>query len=368
MRRTADHLCRGGQSNALSCPEMARILYGVHGTGHGHAVRALAVARHFGAHEFLFVSHGDGASILRAEGFQVGDIPNPETVVTGHRVRAWPTLASLLKLMTRRSRWDRAVQRLLDDFHPDLTMTDYEYFVPRVARRTGVPCVSLDHQHIVPLCAGIVPKSRAADFAVTAWSIRTLFSQASTHLVSSFFSPSQEPRDPDTQILPALLRETVLQAVPHAGDFVLAYQGYSTFARFLPLLKRIPRPVRAYGLPEAGHDDNVEFKPRNEREFLQDLAGCRYVVCGGGHSLISEALHLGKPVVAFPVRQAIEQYLNAWYVQHLGFGLCVESFSASNWIDEIESRQDEFQTNIRQHTFAGNDQIHAEIKAALAGR
>ncbi len=347
---------------------MARILYGVHGTGHGHAVRAIAVARHFGSHEFLFVSHGDGAALLRAADCRVEEIPNPETVVAGHRVRAWPTLASLLKLMARRAHWERAVRRLLDDFQPDITMTDYEYFVPRAARVAGVSCISLDHQHIAPLCASVVPKSRTADFAVTAWSIRTLFSQASSYLVSSFFQPPRLPRDQNMKIFPSLLRETVLQLRPYDDDYVLAYQGYSTFDTFLPLLKKIPHPVRMYGLPYEGHDNNVEFKPRNEQEFLQDLAGCRYVICGGGHSLISEALHLGKPVVAFPVRRAIEQYLNAWHIQHLGCGLCVESFSASDWIADIEARQDEFRANIRQHTFVGNDLIFAEIMNALAGR
>ena len=347
---------------------MARILYGVHGTGHGHAVRALAVARHFEGHEFRFVSHGDGAALLRAEDFHVVNIPNPETVVAAHRVRAWPTLASLAKLMTRRTHWDQAVRRLLDDFRPDLAMTDYEYFVPRAARAAGIPCLALDHQHVVPLCAGVVPISRYADFAVTAWSIRTLFSQASAYLVSSFFQPPRRPRNGNTKIVPPLLRETVLQAEPRDDDYVLAYQGYSTFNRFLPLLKRIPHPVRAYGLPEAGRDDNVEFKPRNEQEFLQDLAGCRYVVCGGGHSLISEALCLGKPVVSFPIRHAIEQYLNAWHVQHLGYGLCVESFAATDWIASMETRREEFRANIRRNTFVGNEIIYAEIASALAGR
>ncbi len=66
---------------------MGRILYGVHGTGHGHAIRALTIARHFAGlgHEILFVSHGAGAAILRRE-FPVEEIPNPETPIRGHKV------------------------------------------------------------------------------------------------------------------------------------------------------------------------------------------------------------------------------------------------------------------------------------------
>ena len=34
---------------------MARILYGIHGTGHGHAMRGLTIARRLGGHEFLMM-------------------------------------------------------------------------------------------------------------------------------------------------------------------------------------------------------------------------------------------------------------------------------------------------------------------------
>ena len=66
---------------------MAKILYGVHGTGHGHAIRALSVARHFPQHEFLFVSHGHGAALLKPE-YPVFDCPNPVTPVRRHQVAA----------------------------------------------------------------------------------------------------------------------------------------------------------------------------------------------------------------------------------------------------------------------------------------
>ncbi|MFI5332173.1 MAG: glycosyltransferase family protein, partial [Desulfobaccales bacterium] len=74
---------------------MAKILYGVHGTGHGHAVRSLTLARHFAGlgHEFLFVSHGAGADLLRRE-FPVEDVPNPATPIRGHKVALAATIYS----------------------------------------------------------------------------------------------------------------------------------------------------------------------------------------------------------------------------------------------------------------------------------
>jgi UDP:flavonoid glycosyltransferase YjiC (YdhE family) len=81
---------------------MAKILYGVHGTGHGHAIRALTIARHFAGlgHEFFFVSHGTGADLLRRE-FPVADYPNPETPIRGHRVALAAAIYSNLAVRSR---------------------------------------------------------------------------------------------------------------------------------------------------------------------------------------------------------------------------------------------------------------------------
>ncbi|MFH1067115.1 MAG: glycosyltransferase family protein [bacterium] len=64
---------------------MSRILYGVQGNGHGHAIRALTVARHYPQHEFLFVSHDDGIELLRPE-YPVHECWNPETPIRAHRI------------------------------------------------------------------------------------------------------------------------------------------------------------------------------------------------------------------------------------------------------------------------------------------
>ena len=53
---------------------MARIVYGVHGTGRGHAVRALTLAQHAPSHDFLFFSHGEAARLLGKQ-FEVIECP-----------------------------------------------------------------------------------------------------------------------------------------------------------------------------------------------------------------------------------------------------------------------------------------------------
>jgi uncharacterized protein (TIGR00661 family) len=344
---------------------MARIIYGVHGTGHGHAIRALTVARLLPEHEFLFVSHGTGLEMLRRE-YPVFECPNPETLVAAHRVRPAATLASLLKFQRQRAAALQTVRDHFRRFQPDAALTDYECLVPEVAREAGVRCLSLDHQHIVPLCGERIPPARYPEYLATVWAIRHLFSRASIHIVTSFFPPPRRPGNDSLRILPPILRPSVLTQAPREGDHVLAYQGYSTFSRFVPFLKQLGRPVIVYGLNRTGQEDNLVFKPNAEESFLKDLAGCLYVICGGGHSLISEALFYSKPVLSFPIRRAIEQFLNAWHVEHLGYGkMLLSSNPSPPFIRDFEVGLNTYRARIQAGCFCGNDQIAAEIRRFL---
>jgi hypothetical protein len=53
---------------------------------------------------------------------------------------------------------------------------------------------------------------------------------------------------------------------------------------------------------------------------VDDLAAARAVVCTAGFTLLSEALYLGKPVLALPNRGFFEQALNALYLRRSGRG------------------------------------------------
>jgi uncharacterized protein (TIGR00661 family) len=334
---------------------MAKILYGVHGTGHGHAIRALAVARHYPQHEFLFVSHGDAAALLRPE-FRVEECPNPETPVRFHQVAIDSLIRANLRLWHRKARLLRGIEQLIRRFKPDVALTDYEFFVPLACRNTGVPCLSLDHQHIITTCSHRLPFSQLYSYFMTSCAIRFLFSSASHFLVTSFYRPDQHPGRSNATFVPPLFRESIIGKNPMDGDHVVAYQGYSTFKAFLPFLRTIRRPVMVYGFDAAYRDGNLQFKKYSEEGFLQDLSSCSYIICGGGHSLISEALFYGKPVISVPITNAFEQFLNAYYLEKMGYGRMVNHLHPEpGIIPAFEDRLDQFKRNIAGGSFYGND-------------
>jgi uncharacterized protein (TIGR00661 family) len=153
------------------------------------------------------------------------------------------------------------------------------------------------------------------------------------------------------------------------GRLARSYQGYPTFGRFTEVLARLGRPVHAYGMGGGVDLGPISYRDFHEQAFLADLASCAYVVCGGGHTLISEALHLGKPVFTIPVRGAFEQFVNAYYVERCGFGQRAGAarFSVGHMAD-FEKRLDACRARIRDQCFCGNQAAFAAIDAFIAGR
>ena len=344
---------------------MARILYGVHGTGHGHAMRALAVARHYPQHKFRFVSHSHGADLLRRE-HAVVECYNPETPVAAHRVTSAAALGSALRTFRRQPHLKRLLLQEIEQFQPDVALTDYEYFVPRASRTAGLPCLSFDHQHIVTCAKHCVPARQRVSYAVTGTAIRWLFSHASEYLVTSFYRPPLH-QSARARLVPPILRKQVLQQQSSDGGHVLAYHGYSTSKGFFDFLRAIPRPVKLYGSNLVRNDGNLQFKANSEEEFLADLAACSYVVCGAGHTLISEALYFGKPLFVLPISGAFEQFLNAHYVQQLGYGRYHTNLAPSaRLIPKFEAGLDGFRANIRAANFLGNSEIFAALDTFIA--
>ncbi|MHB8066898.1 MAG: glycosyltransferase family protein [Desulfobaccales bacterium] len=341
---------------------MAKILYGVHGTAHGHAIRALSIARRFPEHEFLFVSHEAGPAILEGE-YPVVDIPSLGTVFTRHRVDTWATLKMNYPVLRDRKVLLRRVLDLMESFQPDAVISDYEFFLPRACRLLSVPCLSIDHQHVITASSHPIPWGEYPSYLATSLSVKLLFSRATDYLVISFFQPEVRA-GLKAKILPPLLRDTVLARQPIESGHVLVYQSYITdFRKFLAFVEAVKRPVIVYGVPKEGREGNLLYKAKSEEGFLDDLASCAYVVCGGGHSMISEALYYGKPVISFPIKGAFEQFINAFYLERLGYGHFAKGdYLPPKIIPEFESRLEEFRSRIRSTNFCGNQEIFGQVE------
>ncbi|MBN2139793.1 MAG: hypothetical protein JW718_02190 [Desulfovibrionaceae bacterium] len=344
---------------------MARIFYGVMGDSRGHLSRSLSMAREMPGHEFLFAGGGRVLE-LRSLGFRVLELPMVSTALAGNRVAFTSTIGRAAMVLARSRATIRALARAMEDFAPDLALTDYEFFTPRAARLAGISCLSLDHQHVLTRTVHEPPPGQALNRALTRSIIQGLFSASDRYLVSSFFD--LPPRLPDTEVLPPIIRQEVLAAGPGRAGHALVYFRGGEPGDLLAALKRRGRRTMVYGLGDAAKDGPLVFRPTSVQGFLDDLSGCEYVISGGGHSLISEALFLGKPVLCLPAGFFYEQYFNAHFLARAGFGaLCLDWLDLDQTIEDFEAKIEGFRARIRENEFSGNSIAAKRLSELMAG-
>ena len=123
-----------------------------------------------------------------------------------------------------------------------------------------------------------------------------------------------------------------------------------------------PQPVVVYGFHREERLGNLWFRKTSVEGFLNDLASCRAVICAGSHTLTSEALYYGKPVLAHPFAGAFEQVLNAFYLEKLGYGKMVLSpgLEPRHW-QEFQEEWGRYRHNLGKGHFLGNEEVFSRV-------
>jgi uncharacterized protein (TIGR00661 family) len=337
---------------------MARVLYGIHGTGHGHAMRGLTVARRLAGHDFLFVASDDALGVLKPE-FPVRVMPNLGTVFKGYQVDLWATVVRAVPLLCRREKYISDVVEIIEEFKPDVCMTDLEYFVPRAAEKVGLPCLTLDHQHIITCCRHNLPPGMWVDAFVQGTTPRRLFRPTGDNLIISFYAPPVLPRY-KARVAPPILRESVLALTPRDDGHIVVYQSNATHDNLVNFLKKsTDRTAYVFGFKRGrGREGNVVFMEKSEEGFLRLLESCAYVIQGGGHTLMSEALYLGKPVLSLPLGAFVEQRFNALYLERLNYGMQADMAGLTpDLLRRFEDRLQSYRAALAEGNFCGNELV-----------
>ncbi|MCX6779421.1 MAG: glycosyltransferase, partial [Candidatus Magasanikbacteria bacterium] len=180
---------------------------------------------------------------------------------------------------------------------------------------------------------------------------------AKAYLVTSFFKTSVT--HPRTYLFPPILRKEVLETKPTVGNFILVYTT-SNFSSVIDVLKKINAQFIIYGVGEHLNEDNLIFKLPSQVGFLKDLASCQAIFATAGLSLISEALHLGKPYLAMPVKGQFEQILNAYYLEKLGYGKFLQKITKEN-IESFLSDMGIYRENLLKYKKEDNQKIFSKL-------
>ena len=305
-----------------------RILYGVNGEGMGHATRSRVVIDHLlNEHDVRVVASGAAFKYLRDKLPAVDEIFGPSFAMQDGQIRRWATVReNLTKVGHQLPHTVREWHARVQEWCPQVVITDFEPLAAVYAREARSPLIAIDNINMLDRCrhdAEIIEGARS-DFHVAKAVTAAMVNGANEYVVTTFFHPPVSRAR--TTLVPPIVRPEVEAAKPERGDHLVVYFGGDP--ALLEALRASGIPCRVYGMrggpAEDEQDGNLEFRPRSNDGFVEDLRTSRGVVTGGGFSLLSEAVYMGKPVLAIPLRGQFEQLLNARYLEREGYGLCAQ--------------------------------------------
>ncbi|MEL0637768.1 MJ1255/VC2487 family glycosyltransferase [Marinomonas sp. TI.3.20] len=299
-----------------------KILYGVQGTGNGHISRARSMAAEFklAGIEVDFVFSGRSKSdyfdmeifgdyrVFKGLSF-VSKNGQLDLISTCRKANLFTLFKDVRELNTRGY---------------DLVITDFEPVVAWAAKRQGTPCLGFGHQyafsHNIPRYTGK---------RLSQW-ILSNFAPATTRLGAHWHHFGYP-------ILPPIIHSHEKKTNPDDKS-VLVYLPFENSEEVMEWLEEVPNyDFRLHCKDiDPGVYGNVEVFPFSLNEFQKNLNECESVLCNAGFELNSEALQLGRRILAKPMQGQIEQLSNMIALDALGLAHTSEHLNSQviqYWLD-----------------------------------
>lgn len=346
-----------------------KILYGVPGEGMGHATRSKVVIDHLlkqghdlcivsSARAFTFLDNAFPGRVIEIKGFHFA-YRNAEVSKTA-------TFASNLKAAGKNLLYNTGKKRLIEkNFVPDVVISDFESFSFFFARDHRLPVISIDNMQVMDRCVLdiAISKEEKNNYRLARAIVQAKVPGCEHYFISSFFDA--EIKKKNTKIVPPIVRQIIQDAKPSTGRHIVMYQTSSSLKTLQHALQQLPNETfYVYGMNTNATEGNVVFKPFSESGFINDLASAKAVIANGGFSFISEAVYLKKPVYSFPIANQFEQWMNAAYIEKLGYGRHFDTLSADHlkaFLYDLPS----FEKKLSGYEQNGNEVLFKDLDAFL---
>ena len=338
------------------------VFYCVCGEGMGHAIRTSVIVDRIKTKYDVYIFSSDRAyEYLNSKFDNVYEIGGFNTVYINNKVDNMKTLADALKKNpTNMKIGYENLYKKATQLRPDVIVTDFEIYATMVSKLRGIPLISLDNIHMITQTKIDYPKKYVGEMLKAKSVIKTYVVKPKVHILTSFFYPKIKPRK-NAVLYPPIIREEILKLEPKKGDHIIVYQTSRESEKLIHRLKALKsEKFIIYGFNKNETDSNLIYKEFNEDEFYDDLASSKAVICNGGFTFISEAIHLKKPIYSVPAIGNFEQILNGFYVQKLGYGEYHEVMSAKR-VAAFLKRLPKYQKRLAKVKKTNNDGIVREL-------
>jgi uncharacterized protein (TIGR00661 family) len=237
---------------------------------------------------------------------------------------------------------------------PDLVISDYEPVCAQYAYAHDAPLITIDQQSKY-LTEQFPAHLNGTSYRDEVQRLRLFFPKATMRIACSFFRVSSQRSD--LWVCPPVLRDAVKELRRNPiKESILVYLSAQQFE-----IQSIAELLAIFGeqttidfhvfFPQCDHQlqnrGNIYFYGHGDRRFDQLLASCGGIISTAGHSLLSEAMHLGIPVLALPLA-LYEQQMNASIIKDNGFGLSTDRLNRevlSEFLDRIPEFENAIQND-----------------------
>ena len=343
---------------------MAKIVYGISGSGSGHSSRSREIMTHLKAqnHQVLGVSYDRGFRNLKND-FDMFDVPGLHIISIQNRVSKLKTATKNLKSLTGGiTKFREFKETVFNDFQPDIVISDFEPMTAYMATHRDIPLVTIDNQHRMRYMKYPCAIDLRKDALIAETVIRAFVPKPDVSLVTTFFFG--DIKNGRTFLFPPILRRSVLEANLSNKGHILVYFTQE-FENFMSLLKEFSREkFLVYGAGREGEDGNLVFRPFSHDGFLEDLSSSKAVISTAGFTLMTEALHLGKPLLALPMGGQFEQELNASLLEELNYGKNGRAANIES-IGDFLYRIPEYLSVLKNYPAQDNSRIFAKVDELL---
>lgn len=349
-----------------------KILYGVVGEGMGHAVRSRVVIEHLLArgHVVEIMASGRAADFLASRFQGVRRIHGLHIIYEENRMKLGATIGSNLMagaggIPTNVS----AYFELIRQFAPEAVISDFEGWTYVYAKAHRLPVISIDNMQVIDRCKhpAEVIAGHEIDFRLSRAFIRGKLPRCSHYIATTFFYP--EIRKQRTSLVPPILRPEILATQPSRGEHLLVYQTAEGNTGLARTLAATGMECRIYGMRRGIQEEQVEgnlrYRPFDEAGFIADLASARAVICGGGFTVLGEAVYLRKPTLSTPVQRQFEQVLNARWLERLGYGRHATSLADPAVIHRFLEAIPACEERLASYEQDGNERLYTVVDERL---
>lgn len=237
-------------------------------------------------------------------------------------------------------------KKAIEKFNPEIIISDFEPVANIIARMLKKKCISI-FGYDPKLYEKYPEKSRRIE--IQAKYIEKIYSKSSLVIIPTFKKKENYNNviyvNPIVSKLPNELpsKQELMSSLKLKKEPILVMLGGSNYGislakKILNLGSKFDEDFIFFG----GKKGIPGFHFKFAKNFLEYLKVCKGVITLGGKLTISECLVFHKPILVFPIKNHVEQLLNAYSIRNVSMEGSVEDLEASlaKFISHLELLED----------------------------